>query len=577
MLNSQNTFIAYLDSIIKAIQNSSINPEILHGLDFEGQIDMIENAQLLVPVVGAFSAGKTTLLNSLLGECVLAVGITPVTSLATELRYSDNERIEIVKSNDTTETISIAEASLLKDKSNDIKFVRYFLCNSKLKEIQPLVLVDMPGFDSPLDLHNKAIMEYIAKGLHYVVLTSAEDGTLSRSMLREIQSLKAYNREFNYFLSKANLRSRSDVDEIIAQIENQVQNSLGISITVMPIGIDGGNNLQTVLAAIDPERLVVNAFTPLLRETYYSINERLNSAVSSFKRDRAGNEKFIAEMKNSLEALVRKKDENIAQIQEKYSNFNVNRIVDGVGRELSNSIEELKRAALHGKDSFSSVISEIVRCSLIEKVNDSMSKVSTSIVGEFSEVLADLDFDTSISNNPGMFDEITKKCKRLYESTASNWNTYLGNRNIAEGVTTLYKNFTTLLSVTTSVVTPLLEVVIIFLPDILRGFMDAQKKKEQQEKIHNEIIQNVIPKIKSKLRHELPKVLHTQITTLISSIHQEFDTRIRQEQDTIEKVEKEKAQNIIDLDTTIESYENLRKQITEFSENSLFERFEHNG
>ncbi len=44
--------------------------------------------QLVIPIVGNFSAGKSTLLNRFLGSSVLPTGITPETSLATELHYT---------------------------------------------------------------------------------------------------------------------------------------------------------------------------------------------------------------------------------------------------------------------------------------------------------------------------------------------------------------------------------------------------------------------------------------------------------------------------------------------------------
>ncbi len=54
----------------------------------------------MIPVVGNFSAGKSTLLNRFLEKSVLPTAITPETSLATELHYSANERIEAFSNND---------------------------------------------------------------------------------------------------------------------------------------------------------------------------------------------------------------------------------------------------------------------------------------------------------------------------------------------------------------------------------------------------------------------------------------------------------------------------------------------
>ncbi|GAA7207519.1 hypothetical protein ID0449_06720 [Helicobacter pylori] len=53
-----------------------------------------------MPIVGNFSAGKSTLLNCFLEKSVLPTAITPEISLATELHYSANERIEVFSNND---------------------------------------------------------------------------------------------------------------------------------------------------------------------------------------------------------------------------------------------------------------------------------------------------------------------------------------------------------------------------------------------------------------------------------------------------------------------------------------------
>ena len=50
----------------------------------------IAEAELIMPVVGSFITGKSTLINSFLNSGLLPVGTTPETALATELRYSES-------------------------------------------------------------------------------------------------------------------------------------------------------------------------------------------------------------------------------------------------------------------------------------------------------------------------------------------------------------------------------------------------------------------------------------------------------------------------------------------------------
>ena len=54
--------------------------------EVEDYIKKIDKTQLLIPIVGEFSAGKSTIINSYFDRSILPVGITPETALATEIR-----------------------------------------------------------------------------------------------------------------------------------------------------------------------------------------------------------------------------------------------------------------------------------------------------------------------------------------------------------------------------------------------------------------------------------------------------------------------------------------------------------
>jgi len=51
-----------------------------------------KNPPIDVAVMGQFKAGKSSFLNSLLGQDVLACGAIPVTTAITRLQYGNNER-----------------------------------------------------------------------------------------------------------------------------------------------------------------------------------------------------------------------------------------------------------------------------------------------------------------------------------------------------------------------------------------------------------------------------------------------------------------------------------------------------
>ncbi|OOF50133.1 dynamin family protein [Rodentibacter trehalosifermentans] len=82
-------YISQLNEIIKPIFNEE--REILN--DIAQLNNEIKMTVLVIPVIGSFSAGKSTLINSFLGKEYLFTDVRPETALAAELHYSNNEKL----------------------------------------------------------------------------------------------------------------------------------------------------------------------------------------------------------------------------------------------------------------------------------------------------------------------------------------------------------------------------------------------------------------------------------------------------------------------------------------------------
>lgn len=145
------------------------------GMNADTTIDLkdaVDTMPLLVPVVGEFSAGKSTMLNNLIGKDILSVSMKPETAIPAELYYSADEYDEGVYTDGRAERITdVAQAA------GKYACVRRYINSSFLKTIEPIVLVDMPGFDSPVNEHSTAIFSYLDRGIHYAVLIPADGGT----------------------------------------------------------------------------------------------------------------------------------------------------------------------------------------------------------------------------------------------------------------------------------------------------------------------------------------------------------------------------------------------------------------
>ena len=569
MIKTQKKYIDYIEAVQSELQHSTISSEGYATLSQE-----LENLELLVPVIGGFSAGKSSLLNAFLGKEYLAVGMTPETSLASELRYSESERIEAVRSDNTVDTYGIDDMYVIKEKASEYRYIKVFIANQQLKDIEPLILVDMPGFESPVDLHNQAILQYISKGVHFIVLTSVEDGNITHSMIRELSNIQEYGRDFSFFLSKANLKSENEVAEISEVMQEQLEDSFDINKTVISVGDNGGDELGKILNTVDAEELFTNIFKEGLENEYFSILEKINTSISALKKDEEDNEYAVLELKKAIVKTVQKRDDMLLEAEEKYSNIKVDRIIKSVGKELSDSLDELVTVATtRGEDALGSQISDIMRYSLTSNIKNSMDDISSMIVSDLTHELSDVNsILSSFTMEESWLEKISESTEKLFQSTNSGLNNILQNRQNKKGQDALYKAITTVLAVTTSVLAPILEIVIIFLPDILAGLLENYNKDKQKEQIKEYILTSVIPSIKRELKNKLPNIFKEQVDHLITQISTEFEETLKEKEEIIQNVENEKSETIENIQIQVERYEQFKNRITTLFNDNIFLR-----
>ena len=123
------------------------------------------------------------------------------------------------------------------------------------------------------------------------------------------------------------------------------------------------------------------------------------------------------------------------------------------------------------------------------------------------------------------------------------------------------KVIATILAVTTSIIAPLLEIVIIFLPDILSVVFKKSKEKEQKEKIKSELIGNIIPSLKLKIKGELKPLIKEETDKLIIEIGNKFEDELKEKTEILNKTQEEKLKNIEEVNKSLKIIEDIREKI----------------
>ena len=386
MRKTQQNFLNYLSAVERVLQKIEAAGLALK-IDLKPIKELqasIRSRELLVPVVGAFSAGKSSLLNAILGNDVLSVAITPETAIPTELRHDSRERLQALFTDGRTEEFRVEELPQLQARAKELDCVRLYLNSPALDALAPLVLVDMPGFNSPLDAHNKAIARYIGEGAHYLFVVSIEEGTLQNTILTHIDQIAHMGRSFSVCINKADLRTPSDVEAVCAHIAQRLEDE-GLDTKVRAVSQGNTASVQAMLLDIDPEVLFFNLFQPVLQQEHWALSGVLKTALDGLQRDKVDNDKYLEEMAEALRLLQQEQQQKNQALRGADLEAHTNDILHGVRNRLERSIDSMAHAVLRGsQDELGRIVSDEVRSGLIEGARRATDSMSSQMVADFS-------------------------------------------------------------------------------------------------------------------------------------------------------------------------------------------------
>ncbi len=548
-------YISNIKAELNEVSDFETSKKSLENLYFS-----LENQQILVPVIGNFSAGKSAFLNSFLEKDYLAVGITPETSLATELRYTDSEeKIEAINENEEIEKYTLDKIDTIVQNAKKYKYLKLYINSKELKSIEPIVLVDMPGFNSPVDLHNKAILEYLDKGIHYIFLISAVAGTISKTNLRELENIVTLKKDFSVGITKTDLRIENDLKEISNSMKELIKDDLDLDKNIHLLSIKDRESINNLINSINIEDIIEKRYLSQIKDLQENIIQNLELKIESIFMDNIAAEKNIRELKDSVEKIISKKEASIREAKEKYEYINTDSILNKVAAELNNSVNELTEVALSGNnDLFSSRISEIVRNSLINELEKTMSMLTSEVITDFG---ISLNLENKELFNEQVIDKIKMTASKYMERVKLKFDGFTEKSKTEIKGKGIYKAGMTLLSVTTSIIAPVMEVFLIFLPDILEGLFSYINRNKQLKEVRQKILYEIIPSVKVNVRPKLKEIIFEEVNKVIVGISESFEESLKEKQEILENTKKDRELKEIDRENEKKKYEEILNNI----------------
>jgi len=133
----------------------------------------------LVVIVGEFNAGKSALINALLGERVLPEGATPTTSRVTLVKWGEQAAEQVV------------------DES-------FAICTYPLPLLKELNIVDTPGTNAVIRQHERLTNEYVPRS-DLVLFTTSADHPMTESERQFLERILAWGKKVVFVLNKADI------------------------------------------------------------------------------------------------------------------------------------------------------------------------------------------------------------------------------------------------------------------------------------------------------------------------------------------------------------------------------------
>lgn len=195
----------------------------------EKYIKDTEHFQVVTPLIGEFSTGKSSLINSLLERKVLGEGIEPKTAVPTEICYGAQEQAVIYAKDGSTKTVSLQDFQNADLSVDEVEKVMVNVDNAFLKEIDSVKIVDMPGYNSGIELHNRAIDNYLPNSQAYMLTFQARTPTIQEDMANFLKELKLHEVPVYLIITKAKSVMEQELKDCVEHIKHDAQKYLGLS------------------------------------------------------------------------------------------------------------------------------------------------------------------------------------------------------------------------------------------------------------------------------------------------------------------------------------------------------------
>lgn len=278
------------------------------------------SAQLILPLIGEFSAGKTSLINALTDSKVLEIASRPTTATLYQIFFGAPENKAVAL------TAEGEEVELQLDSMKNEELLKYPTVNlfdTSTKVPKDIIFVDTPGLSSPDPKHREVLISILPR-VDAILLTVDANQPITRSLLAFVKEMRLADKPIFLILNKTDTKSTGELQDLKAGIARDIDLPID-SIVCTSASTGGVSELQQLLTKIQGQKTQIIAKVDALR-TKELIGE-LRSFIAEILRSSSS--------PKELKEAVRAQERELERLQS-----NIRQLMERVEEKLSDKVDE---------------------------------------------------------------------------------------------------------------------------------------------------------------------------------------------------------------------------------------------
>jgi hypothetical protein len=370
------------------------------------------------------------------------------------------------------------------------------------------------------------------------MFTDTEQATLRTSTISFIREIQQYGLSVNVFLSKADKKPDSEVQEIRASVEKLVKSLISedsvVGVTSSVEEKYGYKDVEAVLSKVDAEKIFADRYTG-------EVEAFISSVIAQFQMQI----KFITSNAKDFDTLInqlsQKKTEAISSLEGRVSQAqslegSADDILQDIRTALMGASQRLATVAFSSNGdgkAFESELMSIIRPVLINSFKREMEEYQDVIGESMKELSADL---SSIISDSSTQSEIL--AKDIFEKLGGG---YLVENLLQKGLAMLLAKFAgkKALTLLVSSLGPVITIVVSLLPDLI-SLIFGKSKEQKIAEVRDKIESQIIGKIADSLRPSVEQMLMENREAAYNEIKAQIENTVEQIDENIKSVMDEK-------------------------------------